>query len=221
MILTVHGVLPAADAERIEAALAQAAFVDGKATATGAAAAAKNNRQAAATPAVRALQKEVLDALGRSDTFGAFAMPLRMMPLLFNRYEPGMAYGDHIDRPVMHAREPVRTDLAMTLFLSDPAGYDGGELVISSDLGAQRVKLPRGSLVLYPASTIHRVEPVTRGVRVAAVTWIQSMVREPERRLLLAELTGIKRWADQQGGSAQSLQLQKIRANLMRWWAEV
>jgi len=223
MILSIPDVLGAAELQQLESALAAVQFVDGKATASGSAARVKNNRQAVGNaPGLRGLQKGVVDALLKNEAFSQFALPLRIMPPLFNRYEPGMAYGDHIDRPVMQGNVPVRTDLAMTLFLSEPGSYDGGELVVGSDFGPQRVKLRRGSLVLYPASTIHRVEPVTRGVRLAAVSWIQSMVREHEQRQVLAELGQLKQWADSMAqDSPQGLQLQKVRGLLLRWWADV
>jgi PKHD-type hydroxylase len=224
MILSIAGVLQPAELTRLDEGLAQAKFVDGRLTAHGAAARAKNNRQASPeNPGLDALQRLVLGALQRSEAFNGFALPLRLMPPMFNRYEPGMSYGDHVDRAVMSGGPaPVRTDLALTLFLSEPDAYDGGELVVSSDFGPQRVKLARGSAVLYPASTLHRVEPVTRGVRLAAVTWVQSMVREHERRQLLAELGQIRRWVEQQSpDAAEGLRLQKIRAQLLRWWADV
>ncbi len=223
MIVTIQNVLQAAELATLDALVAQVEFVDGRSTAHGAAARAKNNQQAKTEgKEIEEIRKLVLAAVLRNDGFSTFALPLRIMPPLVNRYEPGMAYGDHIDRPVMQGPFAVRTDLAMTLFLSAPESYEGGELVVSSEIGAQRVKLPRGSLVLYPATTIHRVEPVTRGVRTAVVTWIQSMVREHEKRLMLAEINSVRR-ALSPGGkdTPEALQLQKIRANLLRMWADV
>lgn len=223
MILSINEVLQPAEIAGLLDALARSKFVDGRATAGGAAARVKNNRQVGNDdPGLEPLQKTVLEALQRNEAFTGYALPLRLMPPLFNRYEPGMSYGDHVDRPVMQGRQPVRTDLAVTLFLSAPESYDGGELVVSSDFGAQRVKLPAGSAVLYPAGTLHRVEPVTRGVRMAAVTWVQSMVREHEQRQMLAELGQLRHWVEQKvPESLEGLRLQKIRAQLLRWWAEV
>ena len=223
MIVTIHNVFQAAELDKLAGLAAQAQFVDGKATASGSAARVKNNQQAKGDDkALEEIRKLVLAGLLRSEPFNNFVLPLRIMPPLVNRYEPGMTYGDHIDRPVMQGPYAVRTDLAMTLFLAEPSSYDGGELVVSSDLGAQRIKLARGSLVLYPATTIHRVEPVTRGVRTAVVTWIQSMVREHEKRMMLAELAAVRRVVNAgKPDSAESLQLQKIRANLLRMWADV
>src|SRR5204863_6215859 len=129
----------------------------------------------------------------------------------------GMGYGDHIDDCAMKGDPPGRTDLAMTLFLSDPDRYDGGELVIDSDADAQRIKLPRGSLVVYPGSTIHRVEPVTRGTRFAVACWIQSLVRDHQRRRLLVDLDELQRWADRLApGAPEGLRLQKLRGTILR-----
>lgn len=223
MILSIANVLQTAELQALQAGLAKAKFADGRSTASGAAARAKSNQQVEGTdPALPEFQKTVIAALLRNEAFAGFALPLRLMPPMFNRYESGMTYGDHIDRPVMQGQIPVRTDLAMTLFLSDPKDYDGGELIISSDFGAQKIKLPAGSMVLYPASTLHRVDPVTRGARLAAVSWVQSMVRSAEQRQLLAELGQIRRWMEKQDPNArQGLQLQKVRGQLMRWWSEV
>jgi PKHD-type hydroxylase len=221
MILTIDNVLTAGELNQLDAGLAATQFVDGRATAHGGAVRVKNNLQAQGGAArIPELQKLVLTALARNETFSSFALPRQVLPPMFNRYDSGMYYGDHIDQAVMPGMSPLRTDLAMTLFLSED--YDGGELVIGSDYGPQRVKLPRGSLVLYPASTIHRVEPVTRGSRLAAVTWVQSFVPEHERRQMLAELAQLKTQVEQTApNSTQSLQLQKIRANLLRWWVDV
>lgn len=223
MIVTIQNVLQPAELATLDALVAKVEFVDGRSTATGAAARAKNNQQAKTEgKEIEEIRRLVLAALVRNDGFNTFALPLRIMPPLVNRYQPGMTYGNHIDRPVMQGPFAVRTDLAMTLFLSAPESYDGGELVVSGDLGAQRVKLTRGALVLYPATTIHRVEPVTRGVRLAVVSWIQCMVREHEKRLMLAELGSVRRALAPEGkDTPEALQLQKIRANLLRMWADV
>jgi len=221
MILTIENVLTGDELRHLDAGLASTQFVDGRATAHGAAVKVKNNLQAQGSASkLPELQRLVLAALARNETFSNFALPLQVLPPMFNRYDPGMYYGDHIDQAVMPGMTPMRTDLAVTLFLSED--YDGGELVIDSDQGPQRIKLPRGSLVLYPASTIHRVEPVTRGSRLAAVTWVQSFVREHARRQMLTELAQLKTAVEQTApDSMQSLQVQKIRANLLRWWVEV
>ena len=133
----------------------------------------------------------VLDALGRSPLFIAAALPLKIFPPLFNRYQGGEAFGTHIDNAVRIHRGSefrVRTDLSATLFLEDPDAYEGGELVVEDNLGAHAVKLPAGHLLLYPASSLHRVEPVTRGARVASFFWVQSMVRDDGARTILFDL---------------------------------
>jgi len=221
MIVTIKNVLKPAQLEEISKILAKAEFVDGRLTAAGTAAKVKKNQQAkAGGEDLKGAHKLVLTALARNESFKSLALPLRVMPPLFSRYEPGMEYGDHIDKPIMVNGTLVRSDLALTLFLSDPESYDGGELVITSDFGRQKLKPAAGSLVLYPASTIHRVEPVTKGVRLAAVSWVQSMIRSHEQRQIVSEVSRSQAWAEKQDAK-EALRLQKIRANLMRQWADV
>lgn len=225
MHIQVNGVLDAAAVARIRAALAQANFVDGKATAGPAAAPRKQNQQAtkATNPALAEHQQAIEAALMRNEAFRTWAMPARLAAPMFNRYEPGMFYGDHVDNAIMGAGPTtLRTDMSVTVFLSEPGEYDGGELVINSDLSGQAVKLPAGSAIVYPSDTIHRVQPVTRGVRLAAVTWVQSMIRDERQRALLAELSGLARWARNVAPeSREAIQLGKVRANLMRMWSDV
>jgi PKHD-type hydroxylase len=152
-------------------------------------------------------------------------LPLKIVPPLFNRYTGGQAYGSHVDgsvRPVAGSSERVRTDLSATLFLSDPADYDGGELMIEDTYGQRSVKLDAGDVVLYPSTSLHRVMPVTRGVRVASFFWIQSMVRDNEQRALLYELDSIVQKLGG-AGSAQhddALRLAGVYHNLIRFWAD-
>jgi PKHD-type hydroxylase len=152
------------------------------------------------------------------------ALPLKVVPPLFNRYEGGQAYGNHIDgaiRPVAGTPHRVRTDLSATLFLTDPGDYDGGELVMEDTFGAQRVKLPAGDMVLYPGTSVHRVEPVTRGARVSAFFWIQSMVRSDEQRRMLLELDGaIQRLALSAPDQEPVVTITNIYHNLLRQWAD-
>jgi PKHD-type hydroxylase len=223
MIFTITEILQPAELAEIDSALAQARFVDGRSTASGEAARAKYNLQLdTKDPAYARVARVVMAALDRSEPFNRFALPLRTTPPRISRYEAGMTYGDHVDNPVMTGNPPVRADLALTIFLSDPQSYDGGELVIDSDFGAQKLKPPRGAMVLYPASTLHRVQPVTRGARLAAICWVQCMVRDYEKRRLLAELAQIRQWAAEQApDSRQVLQIMKIHAQLLRFWAEL
>lgn len=223
MIFHLNNLLTKPELESLREVAGKVRFEDGKSTASGRAASVKKNEQGAAgDPNLKEVHRQVMGVLNRSEAFNNVALPLRIMPPLLSRYAPGMTYGDHIDRPVMLGPAAVRTDLAMTLFLSEPDSYEGGELVISSDAGAQRVKLAAGSVVLYPASTIHRVEPVQSGVRLVVVTWIQSMVRDPAQRLLLAELAQLRRRMEAAGmDAAELLRMQKVRGQLTRMWADV
>ena len=141
---------------------------------------------------------------------------------MFSRYEPGMEYGTHVDNAVMSGRPPVRSDVSLTLFLSEPDTYDGGELTIQTMTGEEQIKLPAGSIVAYPSSSLHRVAPVTRGVRVAAVTWVQSMIRDPACREILFDLEATRRSIFETQGKTREFDLvSKCFANLMRMWAEV
>jgi PKHD-type hydroxylase len=223
MILSIHNALPTEKLDRIDALVEKVKFGDGRKTAHGDAAQVKNNQQAKESdPALKEIRNIVVRALMANDAFTSNALPLRMMAPMLNRYEVGMQYGDHIDLPIMTGNPPVRTDLAATLFLSPKDSYDGGELVISSDLGKRKVKLDRGGVVLYPATTTHRVEPVTRGVRLAVVTWVQSFVRHSEQRALLADLGRIESWAQKtESDGKATTQIRRVRSTLLRMWADV
>jgi PKHD-type hydroxylase len=223
MIHVVSGVLKQDELRALREGLAGAKFVDGKMTA-GNFAKVKSNEELdpQQRDVLEQLRKIVMNAIFRSERFQNLAMPLHFVAPMFNRYEVGQSYGDHLDSPLMRAHRPVRTDLAMTLFLSEPDSYDGGELVIDSATPvATEVKLPAGDLVLYPATTIHRVQPVTRGVRLAAFAWMQSMVREPELRFALGELYDLRKWAERVApGAPELLRFQAVQANLLRTWAD-
>ena len=192
MLLHIPRILTESQVARGRALLEGAKWVDGRATAGHLSARAKHNLQVAeGTPEARELGEVVVTALERTPLFMSAALPLRVFPPLFNRYEPGMAFGAHVDNAVRQvAGSPlrVRTDLSATLFLSRPEEYDGGELVIDDTYGAHSVKLPAGDLILYPATSLHRVNPVTRGVRLASIFWVQSMVADDGERSLLFDL---------------------------------
>ena len=226
MLLVIPEVFSDAEAAACRAALEAAEWGDGRATAGLQSAPVKDNAQLPEGSAVaREWGDRVLDALGRSDAFVAAALPHRTFPPLFNRYAGGQSFGTHIDnaiRPIRGTAIKLRTDLSATLFLSDPDSYDGGELVIEGASGGQAVKLPAGHLVLYPASSLHRVEPVTRGVRLASFFWVQSMVRDDSARALLFDLDRtIQELAAAQGlNAAPVVALTGIYHNLVRRWAE-
>lgn len=205
---------------RITSALAQRSFDDGKKTAHGAARAVKNNLQLDRTgPELSGIDELIISALRANEEFQSFAFPKRLMLPIFSRYEPGMEYGTHIDNAVMGGRggDPVRTDLAITIFLSAPGEYDGGELVIQMPFGEQEIKLDAGEAVVYPATTLHRVAPVTRGVRQVAVTWVQCAVRDEHVRSVLFDLAKAKEKAESHGDADLLMLLNKSYHNLLRY----
>ena len=221
MILCIGNVLTAEELGAIEATLASGVFLDGHATAGWSARAVKHNLQLdKAHAAYRAIVPKVLDALARNEIFAAAALPRQMSPLLVSRSETGMGYGVHVDNAVM-GQPPVRTDLAFTLFLSNDAGYDGGELVIEDAQGEHAIKLPPGHMVLYPATTLHRVETVRSGRRDVAVGWVQSLVRDPRIREMLFDLDRARRALFARDGKTEVFDLlSKTYSNLMRLHAE-
>jgi PKHD-type hydroxylase len=226
MLITIPDVLGAAGLAACTQALAEASWQDGRRTAGYQAAQVKHNAQLAEDhPVARALGDTVLAALERTPRFISAALPLKVFPPMFNRYEGGQQFGLHVDTAI---RQPagtpyrVRSDLSATLFLADPASYDGGELIVEDTYGAHAVKLPAGHMVVYPASSLHRVAPVTRGVRVAAVFWIQSMVRDTGARTLLYDLdTSIQHLAVALPEHPAVVQLTGVYHNLLRRWADV
>jgi len=221
VILCIADILTAPERASLSAALDRAAFTDGAATAGWHARGVKHNQQLAAGPEAQRLQAIVAAALERNLLFGLACRPRTIRPALFNRHAPGMEYGAHVDDALMGGAQPMRSDVSATLFLSDPGSYDGGELVIESTAGEQAFKLPAGSLVLYPASTLHRVAPVTAGLRLAAVTWVQSQVRDPARRELLFDLDTARRALFEREGKSREFDLiSRSFANLQRMWAE-
>ncbi len=191
MLLTLTGVLDPDELREARRLLAGAAWEDGRTSAGAQAATVKNNQQLAQDgETARALRVLVLQGLERHATFFSAALPRHVFPPMFNRYAGAAnAYGNHVDAAIRYAPAGrVRTDLSCTLFFADPHEYDGGELVVEDPAGARRVKLAAGDAVLYPGTSVHRVEPVTRGARLASFFWIQSMVRSDERRRLLFEM---------------------------------
>ncbi len=225
MLLHIPKVLTESQLAESQAVLAEAEWADGRATAGYQSARVKNNRQLPEThPIAVKLGDMILSALDRNPLFMSGALPLKVVPPLFNRYENSQAYGNHIDgavRPIAGTPHRVRTDLSATLFLTPPADYDGGELIIEDTLGTQAVKLTAGDMILYPGSSLHRVEPVTRGVRVCAFFWIQSMVRDDAQRRLLFELdTTIQQLASTTADQAPVVKLTNIYHNLLRQWAD-
>lgn len=227
MLIIIPDVLDKAAVARVRATVDAESWVDGNATSGAQSALAKRNEQLdEASEAARTAGAMVLEALGRSPLFIAAALPARIFPPLFNRYGGGQAFGAHIDNAIRMRRGTdfrIRSDLSCTLFLEDPDAYDGGELVIEERFGEQRIKLPAGHMVLYPASSIHRVEPVTRGVRIASFFWLQSMVRDDAARRMLFDLDqSVQRLGGQLGQDDRSvIELTGLYHNLIRRWADV
>lgn len=224
MLLEVPEVLSPARASHFAAVLQTAAWGDGRMTAGYQSARAKHNRQLPHdAPLARELGAELLAALGASLLFQAGALPAHIFPPLFNRYDAGQSFGTHIDNAIrpLPGGGRIRTDLSATLFLSPPRDYDGGELVIDDTYGTQQVKLPAGHLVLYPASSLHQVHAVTRGTRLAAFFWVQSLVRDDAARALLFDLDmAIQRLrADVGDDHAALVSLTGVYHNLLRRWA--
>jgi len=216
-MLMIEGVLAGEDLERVRGGLAKAPFRDGSATAGGEARKVKANRQALGSDkTVGALARFVSQALGRNKLLQLYARPARWSPVMFNRYGPGEHYGLHTDDAFMGEGEGrLRTDLSFTLFLSEPDSYAGGELVVIGAEGERAVKLPAGSLILYPTGALHRVAEVTAGERLAAVGWIQSLIRRADQRELLFDLGRVRRAA---AAGESRLLLDKSIGALLRMW---
>lgn len=194
MLVHVPGIVPAAELPGIQAALAQAEWEDGQRSAGREARKVKQNLQLAPESALyRELAPRLRQWLEASVLVSAAAQPRRLLPVLVNRYHAGMHYGPHVDNAVrlLPGHGHVRSDVSATLFLADPASYDGGELVIEDSFGSHAVKLPAGDLILYPASSLHHVRPVTRGDRYAACFWMESLLPDPRDRELLFRLEGV------------------------------
>src|SRR5687768_2282497 len=225
MIVPIPDLLDAAQLRQMRERLRAAEWVSGLATPAHQGARVKHNRQLAeGSPLARELGDTVLAALERHPLFISAALPARVYPPMFNRYEGGERFGNHVDnalRLLPGSAERLRTDLSATLFLAEPEDYDGGELLIEDVYGTQSVKLPAGHLVLYPSTSLHRVEPVTRGARLACFFWVQSMVRDAGQRALLLDLdTAIQRLAQTDADEAARLQLTGCYHNLLRMWAQ-
>ena len=230
MLLAIPDVLSAEQVKEARQILDAAEWVDGKVTAGHQSAKAKDNMQLPENhPAARQLGEMILAALGKNPLFLAAALPSRVFPPLFNRYSGGQSFGTHVDnaiRQVSGTAHRIRTDLSATLFFAAPEEYDGGELCVEDTYGVHSVKLPPGHMVLYPATSLHHVKPVTRGARICSFFWIQSMIREDSRRSLLFDLDlGIQRLnrelPDSAAASQTAVQLTGVYHNLLRQWAEV
>jgi PKHD-type hydroxylase len=223
MILALANVLDANRLERLRALAATGTFADGKSSAGWHARLVKDNEQLAGEAAGK-VEAEVTGALKRHEVFASAVLPRAFGPVLLSRYGVGKRYGDHVDDAIqgLARGQPVRTDVSVTVFLAPPGDYDGGELVIADTEGERPFKLEAGAAIVYPSTTLHRVEPVTRGERLAAVTWVQSLVREAACREILFDLDTARRALFREHGkSAEFDLLAKSYANLLRRWAEL
>ena len=225
MVIEIPELFSPAEAPALRDALAEAEWSDGRATAGHRAARVKDNDQLSLDhPLARELGERVLARLSQTALFIAAALPARVLPPRFSRYDGRGAYGDHVDNaivPLPGTGEHLRADISATLFLSDPDDYDGGELVIADTFGMHRAKLPAGHLIVYPGSSMHRVEPVNRGVRYAAFFWVQSFVASAERRRLLFELDGaIQAVATDHPEHGSVDTLTQVYHNLLRQWSQ-
>jgi PKHD-type hydroxylase len=223
MIVCIADLLAPAEVAWVTSLLEKASWEDGARTAGWHAKTVKANQQLKAGPVAEQIRGQVQAAIARNDIFQAAALPRRVGPALVSRYEPGMTYGDHVDDSVMGAgEERLRADIAVTVFLSEPKTYEGGALIVASTGGEADYKLSSGSAIVYPATTLHRVSPVTSGVRLAAVFWVQSLVRDADNREMLFDLDRAKRQMFAREGKSETFDLiAKSHANLLRQWAEV
>ena len=225
MLLPIPDVLTSEQVAQARQMLDSAEWIDGRVTAGHQSARAKDNLQLASDhPVARQLGEMILEALGKHPLFLSAALPLRVFPPLFNRYQGGQSFGTHVDnaiRQVTGTPHRIRTDLSATLFFTAPDEYEGGELVVEDTYGAHSVKLPAGHMIVYPATSLHHVRPVTRGARVASFFWIQSMVRDDGQRTLLFDLdVAIQRIGTDVPDHPSAVQLTGVYHNLLRRWAD-
>ncbi|MCB1775484.1 MAG: Fe2+-dependent dioxygenase [Gammaproteobacteria bacterium] len=223
MLLEIPQLLNQAQLEKMREMLQPARFVDGRLTAGRVASQVKHNEELAQEPEVlQRLYRIVMASVGHSEVFRSAVLPAKVADFIFARYQPGMRYGDHVDDPIMGQGPRFRTDVSMTIFLNEPGAYEGGELVIRTPFGEQRVKLPAGHAVVYPSASVHRVAEVTRGERLVALTWIQSFVRDAARRELLYELDQSRQHllkTDPESDVTKNIDRSYV--NLLRMWAEL
>lgn len=226
MLLQIPDILSAEQAAECLQKIEKAEWIDGRVTAGHQSARTKDNLQ---MPENHSLAREtgemILSALERNSLFMSAALPLKVFPPLFNRYERGQSFGNHVDnaiRQVSGTPHRIRTDLSATLFLTKPEDYDGGELVVEDTFGVHSVKLPAGHLILYPATSLHNVRPVTRGARTSSFFWIQSMIRDDGKRTILFDLDmAVRRVSEELPDHSSAAQLTAVYHNLLRRWAEV
>ncbi len=222
MLTCIPDVLDWTEIKKIRAMVAEGEFQDGKKTAGYRAKRVKHNRQMDPTSeAAKEIMEIVQTGLWRNSTFQRVALPKSMRPPMISHYQEGMNYGLHVDDALMGSGAKTRSDVSVTVYLSNPDDYDGGETVMNSSFGKQEIKLPAGAAVVYPSSTLHRVAPVTRGERLAAVTWVQSHVRDPAKREILGDLRSMRDKLVELRPEEEEADLAfKTYSNLLRMWSE-
>lgn len=222
MLVDIPNLLNEPQIAKLKEILADGTFVDGKLTAGMAAKRVKDNQEIQQEPELlQRLYRVIMSAVGHNARFRSAALPYRMADFIFARYQPGMHYGDHVDDPIMGGGK-FRSDVSMTVFLNDPSDYEGGELVVRTPFGDQKVKLPAGSAVVYPSSSVHHVAEVTKGERLVALTWIQSFVRDAGQRELLFELDQAREHLLRtEPESDHAKAVDRSYVNLLRMWADV
>jgi PKHD-type hydroxylase len=226
MMVHIPKVLTAEQVARCRAVMEKAAWVDGRVTAGHQSAQVKNNLQLPeGSPEARDLGNMVIEALARSNLFMSAVLPKQVFPPLFNRYDAGMTFGSHVDnsiRGIPGTGMRIRTDISSTLFISSPEDYDGGELVVEDTYGTHSVKLPAGDMIVYPATSLHNVTPITRGSRIASFFWTQSMIRDESKRSLLFDMDmAIIKLGRDHPEHPSAVELTAVYHNLLRQWAEL
>ena len=224
MLLQLNNVLDTDKLANIQAMLAKVSFIDGKHSAGMAAQQVKNNLEMQqGTQQAEYLDHLLMGSLAENTDFRSGALPYRVAQPVFARYTTGMQYGDHVDDPIMGGgAEKFRTDVSITVFLNEPEDYEGGELIINTSYGEKAVKMPAGSAVMYPSASVHRVAEITGGERLAAIVWLQSMVRDPARRELLFDLDQARnKLLTDAPGNPETKQIDRSYVNLLRMWSEV
>jgi PKHD-type hydroxylase len=221
MLLQIPGVLKKEEVAAVMRELGQGAYEDGRVSAGLIARDVKNNLQAKRdSDAAKKCAPMILEAMKRNNTFYSVALPHRIHGPIFNRYDIGMTYGSHVDNAIMGDDYGVRSDVSATLFLCEPDTYEGGELVLQEHQGERRFKLPAGDMIVYASTNVHRVEPVRKGTRIAAIFWIQSLVRDESKREILHDLNEIIDALRTKLSGQETMALASIYSNLIRQWAE-
>ena len=226
MMVHVPNVLTPEQVARCREVMEKTAWIDGRVTAGHQSAQVKHNLQLPEnSPEARELGTMVVEALARNNLFMSAVLPKQVFPPLFNRYDAGMNFGAHVDnaiRGIANSSIQIRTDVSSTLFISSPEDYDGGELVVDDTYGSHTVKLPAGDMIVYPATSLHHVTPITRGARIASFFWTQSMIRDESKRSLLFDMDmAIIKLSRDHPDHASVVELTSVYHNLLRQWAEL